>query len=106
MIYTIKSRSKNFENVTRILAVDEEQYEIELDIHDLFDIPDSFEMNLRLMSTDLADYDYVMNGIIYKKNDNELLISNYGLLCSIKNPKIINNLKINSEIQTVFRKSL
>ena len=90
MIFKIISKNdKFFDNVSRVSATSED-ISLEIDLHNLFfkfyhESSMSFEFHLSDKLTNTQEADYMMNGLVFKKTSNELLISFGGLLGSLTN---------------------
>jgi len=106
MIFKIISKNdKFFDNVSRVSATNTlKDISLEIDLHNLFfkfyqesmSSMISFEFHLSDKLTNTQEADYMMNGLVFKKTSNELLISFGGLLGSLTN--FPNDFKENQEV--------
>lgn len=102
-MFKVVEKTKNFDKVTRIKAINEEGLMIETDVHDtFFDIlKEKFNLKIEKKNKFEYDHDYIMRGNIFKKTDTNTFVSFNGLLMQFDN-SLNNDLKEGEEIYTYF----
>lgn len=103
-MFKIIEKNKEFPNVTRIKAVNENNLLVETDVHDLFfDLFSSdFLIKIEKKSEEnKLDHDYIMRGKVFKKDTNKTYISFNGLLMNYDN-SLNDDIKEGDEVYAYF----
>lgn len=82
--FKIINKNNNFKNVTRITAVSSNGYNLEIDVNNLFFDSMNGENFRLVLSKELdEDADYIMKGLLLKKDANNTYLSYSGLLMHV-----------------------
>jgi RNA polymerase Rpb8 len=80
----IGTTTNNFKNVTRITAISSGDYKLEIDVNNLFfDVMNGKDFRLVLSKQIDEDADYIMKGLLLKKDANNTYVSYSGLLMHV-----------------------